>query len=85
MNELDKVAAKLLNEIDRPFIISGNRLLLTASIGVALYPDNGETYADLTKSADRAMYFIKHRNKNGYAFLSELPDVYKQSNIFLIN
>lgn len=80
--EVGKIADKLLAEINRPFVISGRVLPISASIGIALYPDDGHTFDDLTKAADRAMYYIKHRTKNGYAFLSELPDINRQENIF---
>jgi len=80
--EVKKIADKLLNEINRPFVISRHRMPISASIGVALYPDNGELFDDLIKGADRAMYHVKHRSKNGYAFLSELPDLNTQGNIF---
>ncbi len=80
--EAKKIADKLLNEINRPFVISRHRMPVSASIGVALYPDNGELLDDLIRGADRAMYHVKHRSKNGYAFLSDLPEVNRQKNIF---
>lgn len=80
--EVKKIADKLLAVINQPFIISGCVLPITASVGIALYPDDGRMFDGLTKGADRAMYYIKHRSKNGYAFLSELPDINRQENIF---
>lgn len=82
IGEVRAITDKLLHEINRPFLISDYKQPLSASIGVALYPDNGETFDDLLKGADRAMYHIKHRTKNGYAFVSDLTGLNNQGNIF---
>lgn len=84
IHELDEVRAiveKLLNKISEPFLINGRRIPLTASVGITLYPDNGEKFDELVTGADRAMYHIKHRAKNGYAFLSELGEANRYENI----
>ncbi|QKS27637.1 putative bifunctional diguanylate cyclase/phosphodiesterase [Accumulibacter sp.] len=60
------IAAKMLAELRRPFKIAGIDFLATVSIGIALYPDNGETPETLLRCADIAMYQIKGRGKNGY-------------------
>lgn len=82
--EARKIADKLLTEIKRPFVFSGDRLPLTASIGLALYPDDGTGFDDLINRADQAMYHIKHGTKNGSVFFSELPETTRQANIFNI-
>ena len=60
------IAAKMLAELRRPFKIAGIDFLATVSIGIALYPDNGETPETLLRNADIAMYQIKGHGKNGY-------------------
>lgn len=85
VDEVKKIADKVLYEINRPYVLSGHKLALSASIGVALYPDNGETFDTLINAADRAMYHIKHRNKNGYVFLSDLPLHERQENILIFS
>lgn len=60
------IAAKMLAELRRPFRIAGIDFLATVSIGIALYPDDGETPESLLRNADVAMYQIKGRGKNGY-------------------
>ncbi|EXI76080.1 MAG TPA: EAL domain-containing protein [Candidatus Accumulibacter phosphatis] len=60
------IAAKMLSELRRPFKIAGIDFLATVSIGIALYPDNGETPEILLRNADIAMYQIKGQGKNGY-------------------
>jgi diguanylate cyclase (GGDEF)-like protein/PAS domain S-box-containing protein len=60
------IAAKMLAELKRPFRIAGGDFLATVSIGISLYPESGETPADLLRNADIAMYQIKGQGKNGY-------------------
>lgn len=47
-----------------PFVINGNRLTITASLGIALFPDNNTTASDLLRNADTAMYQAKSRGKD---------------------
>lgn len=60
------IAAKMLAELKRPFKIAGLDFFTTVSIGIALYPDNGDDTEALLRNADIAMYQIKGRGKNGY-------------------
>lgn len=60
------IAAKMLTELRRPFKIAGLDFFTTVSIGIALYPDSGETPEVLLRNADIAMYQIKGQGKNGY-------------------
>lgn len=58
------IAAKMMAELDRPFKIAGHALRATASIGVASYPEDGETPEMLIHCADMAMYKAKDQGKN---------------------
>ena len=49
---------------------------ITASIGIALYPDHAESSQELVKQADLAMYEIKRRGKNNYAFADAISTPY---------
>ena len=60
------IAGKLLAELKLPFKIAGLDFFTTVSIGIALYPEDGETPETLIRHADIAMYQIKGRGKNGY-------------------
>lgn len=64
---IEKVAAKICSRIADPFEFDGEMALITASIGIAFYPDHGETEAELLKNADSAMYRMKKSGKNGVA------------------
>lgn len=66
--EAAKVAKKITIEVNRPFTIDGQNHHLSVSVGIALYPEDGETERLLIDGADHAMYKIKHGQKNGYQF-----------------
>lgn len=58
------VARKHLKNLLEPYVIEGNTLYISASIGVALFPDHGATSELLLKHADTAMYQAKEMGKN---------------------
>lgn len=62
------VAQKILTLIARPFVIDGRHLTLTASIGIAEYPQDGDTFDQLAQSADAAMFRAKERGRNNFQF-----------------
>lgn len=65
------VARKLLMIISKPIIIQQNELIVTASIGIALYPADGTNYESLSKNADAAMYRAKQEGRNHFCFFTE--------------
>ncbi len=65
------IASKILDRLNSPFVIDGHELFVGASIGIAMYPEAGDTGETLIQNADIAMYHIKGRGKNGYQFFSE--------------
>ncbi len=64
-------AEKLITSISQPYQIEEHELLLTASIGISIYPDNGKDASSLTRNADAAMYSAKGQGRNRYQFYSE--------------
>lgn len=60
------VAKKLEDAIKQPFFVDGNELFLTGSIGISMFPENGETADLLIKNADTAMYYTKEQGKNSF-------------------
>ena len=58
------VAEKIRRELHQPFELDGHTLVIAASIGIALYPDHGESDDALLKLADDAMYAAKRRGGN---------------------
>ncbi|MCZ6869810.1 MAG: EAL domain-containing protein [Gammaproteobacteria bacterium] len=65
------IARKILDILTQPFLIDGHELYVGVSIGIALYPDAGDTAESLIQNADIAMYNIKGRGQNGYQFFSQ--------------
>jgi len=61
-----KVAQKILEMIREPLVIEDHELYITTSIGIVLYPNDGEDAETLLKNADTAMYRAKEKGKNNY-------------------
>ncbi|CEG56540.1 putative bifunctional diguanylate cyclase/phosphodiesterase [Legionella fallonii] len=66
-----QLAERILNELNSPYPISGKLITVTASIGIAIFPGDGDTTDDLLKKADLAMYKAKNCGKNTYQFYTE--------------
>ncbi|MFG0686756.1 putative bifunctional diguanylate cyclase/phosphodiesterase [Pseudomonas sp. WSY_20] len=62
------VAIKQVNLVSRPFKVAEHDLQLSASLGIVLYPGNGQDQHELLRNADAAMYHAKRIGKNGYSF-----------------
>ena len=65
------IAKNLLSLFRDPFKIDGRELMITLSIGIAIYPDNGANSTDLLRNADLAMYQAKALGRNTYSFFTE--------------
>jgi diguanylate cyclase (GGDEF)-like protein len=65
---LKNILKKLLTTIDEPFIFENNKIEVTLSLGVTLYPDDADKADTLLRNADAAMYKAKANGKNGYSF-----------------
>ena len=63
----EKVAATIVEALVEPFVIGGQELVMTSSIGIAIYPQDGMDSAALQASADAAMYTAKRNGKNQFA------------------
>ena len=64
--DVDAFASKILHAVIAPVVLLDQECRVSASIGVAIYPDDGETERTLMKSADTAMYTAKQDGKNNY-------------------
>lgn len=63
-----QMAEKFLTSLRLPFQLAGQAVHISASIGIALYPDDGETVDELVRHSDMAMYHTKAEGKNGHSF-----------------
>ncbi|MBD9358853.1 sensor domain-containing protein [Methylomonas albis] len=79
------VAQKLLSTIAEPFQIEHYDLVLTASIGVAIYPADGVDLETLSKSADTAMYRAKQEGRQGYQFFTQEMQSRSVRNLQIVN
>jgi diguanylate cyclase (GGDEF)-like protein len=66
--DASSIAARQVALIAQPFMVADHSLQVSASIGIALYPGNGQTQHELLMNADAAMYHAKGSGKNGYCF-----------------
>ncbi|MFO8089650.1 MAG: EAL domain-containing protein [Desulfatiglandaceae bacterium] len=62
------VVRRVLDELLQPYELVGREIFVTASIGIAIFPDNGKDVEDLIKNAEAALYHAKKSGKNNFQF-----------------
>ncbi len=70
VEDAGQVAMKILKTVGSPYSVGNRELIVTASIGIAVYPLDGETYGELVKGADTAMYQSKAAGRNTYQYFT---------------
>lgn len=65
-----EVARSILQSISQPFVLGGREFYIGSSIGIAVYPDDGDTVDLLLRNADTAMYEVKKLGRNNHQFYS---------------
>jgi len=65
-----RVAARIVEALARPYAIQGHELFISASVGIAVHPDDGTDVDTLLKNADVALYYAKDLGRNNYQFYS---------------
>ena len=68
----ERIATNLIKSISKPIEAPQNQVTVSASIGIALYPDDGLIADDLIRTADKAMYQVKHCGRNNFTFASNV-------------
>ncbi|SER18921.1 PAS domain S-box-containing protein/diguanylate cyclase (GGDEF) domain-containing protein [Gracilibacillus ureilyticus] len=71
--EIEEIAKRIIQSATKPYILGENEARISVSIGVSMYPDDGDDKETLIKNADKAMYFAKNNGKNNYKLYS--PDL----------
>jgi EAL domain-containing protein (putative c-di-GMP-specific phosphodiesterase class I) len=79
------VASKLIDVVSQPCVIEQHELIITPSIGIAIYPNDGETLELLSKNADAAMYRAKHSGRNNFRFFTPEMQAQSSRNLTLAN
>ncbi len=78
VDQVSTVAHKILSAAIKPMVIMGEECRVTASIGISIFPKDGQDEQLLMKNADIAMYFAKEEGKNNFQFYS--TEIKTQSN-----
>jgi len=65
---VERVAANLIEQISQTIQLNQREVSVGASLGIALYPDDGTTADELIRRADAAMYRVKNSGKNNFGF-----------------
>jgi diguanylate cyclase (GGDEF)-like protein len=68
LNSVQTITSKLLETFHKPFIIDEHEITMSPSIGISIYPQNGESIDELLKNADSAMYHSKELGGNTFTF-----------------
>ncbi|WP_316368663.1 EAL domain-containing protein [Candidatus Thiodiazotropha sp. CDECU1] len=68
LTDAKKVASSLISQFRRPFKLDERELVVTTSIGIAVYPSDGITPTELLRNADTAMYHSKEQGRNTFNF-----------------
>lgn len=68
---VERVCKKILSLVEKPIVVNNKELSVGISIGISIYPDNGEDIDELIHNADNAMYQVKYSGKNGFELFSD--------------
>lgn len=77
----ESVASSIIESIRQPYMIDGQQVSSQTSIGIAVYPDDGDSIESLVKNADIAMYQAKRDGRNNFKFFSKGMD-FHSANLF---
>jgi diguanylate cyclase (GGDEF)-like protein/PAS domain S-box-containing protein len=74
--QVAEVAKKMLETVGRPFLLHGREFEVTASLGISIFPEDGQDAQTLLKNADIAMYLVKQQGKNSFRFYAPQMNVH---------
>ncbi len=82
--EIEPMIEKILESFTIPFQCLDHEIRITASIGIALYPQDGQSIQTLIKNSDMAMYLSKDRGRNRYSFFTQnLADHIEEKSVLI--
>jgi len=81
--QISDIAQRLLDAMLSPFYLEGHETFVTVSIGVSVYPNDGEDVDTLLKNADAAMYRAKERGRNNYQFFIAQMNIHVHQRLLL--
>ncbi|MCH8134111.1 MAG: EAL domain-containing protein, partial [Myxococcales bacterium] len=68
IDDLARISQRILETVAEPFHLGSQEVIVTASIGVAIHPDDGDDLETILRNADTAMYYAKEKGGNAYHF-----------------
>ena len=71
MEDATTIAQKILDSFSQPLLIDGHQLHLSASIGIAIYPEDADDMETLIKKSDAALYYAKGHGRNQFKFYGD--------------
>jgi diguanylate cyclase (GGDEF)-like protein len=83
--DVETVTRKILKTVATPLALDGLMATVSASIGIAMFPDDGEEAQQLLKNADAAMYFAKRNGRNAMRFYAPQINASAREKVALIN
>jgi len=83
--QAQKVAEQIISQFQKPFELQGHFATVSCSIGISLYPQNGDNAEDLLKRADTALYAIKSQGRNGYSLFDPTMEAKSLERILMEN
>ncbi|HEU0219472.1 MAG TPA: EAL domain-containing protein [Gallionella sp.] len=82
---IERVAENILQKMAEPFRLGGEMAYVSASMGIALYPDDATESEDLLRDADQAMYVAKNAGRNRLSYFTPALEQAAQSRLSLLN
>lgn len=82
---LEKTCQKILNELEKPFLIDKNVFHISTSIGVALYPEDSQSAKSMLSHADQALYEAKKQGRNRFQFFTQSMKTASQDRLTIFN
>jgi len=85
MQDVEIVAARIVKSVGAPYFLDGHELFVSASVGIAIYPEDGMDSKDLMRHADVAMYSAKDQGRNSYKFFNSDMSQNAQTQLSMVN
>ncbi|USG64686.1 EAL domain-containing protein [Brevibacillus ruminantium] len=83
--EVESIVSRLQGLLQKPLLVAGQSFTLSMSIGISLFPKDGDQLDDLLKRADTALYVVKSRGRNSYEFFDPTMEAKTLERILMEN
>ncbi|MDB5079993.1 MAG: hypothetical protein JWP00_1917 [Chloroflexi bacterium] len=84
LQSVTRIAENLLKTLREPFIVCGQELYVSASIGISLFPTHGSVVSEILRHADTAMYKVKDQGKNNFQYFMHEMNESEQRRLWLV-